>query len=588
MDALVLERLADEWRSTLQGCVFRGIQTEPTGARLYFGPPKGSQGSVYVLTARWPEPLWLHLEETMLPRERSRLEATQRFDGEPIVSITVPPRDRRIRFDLGGEKRARVFVEVEAWPPGNVIVVHPHRGIVWIARRRQASSVRKELAPGLAYADPPPPFRKDPREATVAELEEKLTESLWSDHDEKRLADELNRHWSGLGGPIGRDMAALLYRSAGSGSKIDREVFAKTLRETSAAAYAPEGAVLGLRWEDKHRSASLIRSSFALSPREELHLEGPWPTWSTAARNVVQTFPAAISSEEIAEARKRVRRVERSLRSAKTDLQRAGEGDKQRAMGEALLASLHLVKRGASRVEVPDPSNPDKTFRLELDPKLPGHVNANRFFKRAKKHERALQTIPARIHVLEGEFKKATDLLEALERGERPEGYVPPKFQGSLTPGKPARHQVGPSAREGDQVPAKLLPRKYRTREGWEVWIGKSNEGNDYLTHRLAKGQDYWFHVQGSPGSHVVLRRGTAKDEPSRDTLREVAAWTAFYSRQKTSGTVPVIYTRKKYVRKPRGAKAGLAQVEREKQIFIRPQEPPRENLIDTSAEPTT
>jgi predicted ribosome quality control (RQC) complex YloA/Tae2 family protein len=60
-----------------------------------------------------------------------------------------------------------------------------------------------------------------------------------------------------------------------------------------------------------------------------------------------------------------------------------------------------------------------------------------------------------------------------------------------------------------------------------------------------------------------------------------VAAWAAFFSRQRTSGTVPVIYVRKKYVRKPRGAKPGLAEVIRdEKTLFVKPAEPPESTVI--------
>src|SRR6185369_6823686 len=77
----------------------------------------------------------------------------------------------------------------------------------------------------------------------------------------------------------------------------------------------------------------------------------------------------------------------------------------------------------------------------------------------------------------------------------------------------------------------------------------------------------------------VVLRRGKGKDEPSKATLREVAAWAAFYSQARTAGKVPVIWTLKKYVRKPRGAKAGSVVCEREKSIMVRPKEPERANL---------
>jgi predicted ribosome quality control (RQC) complex YloA/Tae2 family protein len=72
----------------------------------------------------------------------------------------------------------------------------------------------------------------------------------------------------------------------------------------------------------------------------------------------------------------------------------------------------------------------------------------------------------------------------------------------------------------------------------------------------------------------VVLRRGKGKDEPSKQTIHEVAAWAAFYSQARTAGKVPVIVTQKKYVRKPRKGKPGLAYCEREKTVMVRPQEP--------------
>jgi predicted ribosome quality control (RQC) complex YloA/Tae2 family protein len=72
----------------------------------------------------------------------------------------------------------------------------------------------------------------------------------------------------------------------------------------------------------------------------------------------------------------------------------------------------------------------------------------------------------------------------------------------------------------------------------------------------------------------VVLRRGKSANEPSKQTVEEVAAWAAFYSQARTAGTVPVIVTRKKYVRKPRKAPAGTVACERERTLMVRPREP--------------
>jgi predicted ribosome quality control (RQC) complex YloA/Tae2 family protein len=129
-----------------------------------------------------------------------------------------------------------------------------------------------------------------------------------------------------------------------------------------------------------------------------------------------------------------------------------------------------------------------------------------------------------------------------------------------------------------------MAPRRLKSREGWDVLIGRSNEGNDYLTHSLARPEDYWFHVHGAAGSHVVLRRGKGRNEPSKQTVAEVASWAAFYSQARTAGKVPVIVTRKKYVRKPRKGPPGLALCTQEKTVIVRPVEPAREALADEGA----
>ena len=60
-------------------------------------------------------------------------------------------------------------------------------------------------------------------------------------------------------------------------------------------------------------------------------------------------------------------------------------------------------------------------------------------------------------------------------------------------------------------------------------------------------------------------------DNPPREVLEAAAAIAARFSKAKHAGTVPVIWTRKRYVRKPRGSKPGLATCTHEKTVFVRP-----------------
>jgi predicted ribosome quality control (RQC) complex YloA/Tae2 family protein len=307
---------------------------------------------------------------------------------------------------------------------------------------------------------------------------------------------------------------------------------------------------------------------------------------------------------EVARALKRYHgRLARKVEALRGDLAEARRAAEYRVWGETLLAYLRQVPARQSEVTLPDPANPARNLLIPLDPAIAPQANAARYFKRAAKSERGLKEVPPRLSAVEAETHGLEVLLErvrTLEEGAsdsaRPDdptldgdleaalAKVPPSVARTLgvQPARRAGAESRPkAATRRDDVPARLVPRRLKTKEGWDVMIGRSNEGNDYLTHQLARSEDYWFHVHGAAGSHVVLRRGKGKNEPSKQTIEEVSSWAAFYSQARTAGRVPVIVTLKKYVRKPRKGPPGLALCTHEKTVMVRPAEPPRTALAD-------
>jgi len=310
----------------------------------------------------------------------------------------------------------------------------------------------------------------------------------------------------------------------------------------------------------------------------------PVPTPSPERERAVQILRAL---------RRYHRRLERKVEALRGDLAEAERAPTLRRIGEALLAYLRQVPARAKLVALPDPHDPALTLEITLDPALNAQANAARYFKRAAKAERGLGEIPPRIAAAEAEAHALGVTLAKLgpagEEAMTPAvvrqldaalAKLPPAMREALRPkgaqaGAPSAARV--ASGEARAPSAKLQPRRLKSSEGWDVLIGRSNEGNDYLTHHLARPEDYWFHVHGASGSHVVLRRGKGKNEPSKQTIEEVASWAAFYSQARTAGKVPVIVTRKKYVRKPRKTPPGLVVCEREKTVMVRPKEPGRE-----------
>jgi predicted ribosome quality control (RQC) complex YloA/Tae2 family protein len=111
---------------------------------------------------------------------------------------------------------------------------------------------------------------------------------------------------------------------------------------------------------------------------------------------------------------------------------------------------------------------------------------------------------------------------------------------------------------------------EYPLDNGWIVLAGKTDADNDILSLKTARPNDWWFHVHGMPGSHVILT-GNPDEEPGNELLRRAAAIAAYHSKAREGGTVPVSATRARYVTKPRGAKPGTVTIRKEIVLKVRP-----------------
>ncbi len=118
----------------------------------------------------------------------------------------------------------------------------------------------------------------------------------------------------------------------------------------------------------------------------------------------------------------------------------------------------------------------------------------------------------------------------------------------------------------------------------WVVLAGRTDADNDYLSLVAAKPQDWWFHVRGLAGSHVILR-AKPDEEPDRKTLRGAAAIAAFHSKARSGGTVAVSVTRAQYVGKPSGSKQGTVHIRKESVLMVKPELPEASTKLESQAE---
>ncbi len=111
---------------------------------------------------------------------------------------------------------------------------------------------------------------------------------------------------------------------------------------------------------------------------------------------------------------------------------------------------------------------------------------------------------------------------------------------------------------------------EYELPGGFQILAGKTAMDNDQLSIKIANPGDYWFHVRGVPGSHVILRHPSG-EKPDRNTLKAAASVAAYHSKMRQGGVVPVACTLARYVTKPRGAKPGTVRIRKETILKVRP-----------------
>lgn len=267
---------------------------------------------------------------------------------------------------------------------------------------------------------------------------------------------------------------------------------------------------------------------------------------------------------------KRIAARRRLLSALEEEHREAGTSAALRREAEALAAYRSRISPGASQVNLPDLYGSGEVT-IHLDPAVPIHDQIDKRFRAAAKLERKRAALGGRIDSLKEELagldreilaaKSDDDLHAAIDRIDRLG-----RRQGlDSTPGRVPR--VRQKARE---------LRRFDLDPQWFALVGRSERENDEITFRIADPEDLWFHAQHVAGSHVVLRsRGGNRSNPPRLVLEAAAAIAAHYSKARRASLVPVIYTRRKYVRKFKGAKPGQVLCEREKTIFAKPALPP-------------
>lgn len=219
-----------------------------------------------------------------------------------------------------------------------------------------------------------------------------------------------------------------------------------------------------------------------------------------------------------------------------------------RAEADLLMAYAHTLEPGTASALLPAFDGSGEV-PIALDPQLSAVQNAEKRYARARRREEVYERLAEREPALRAELAEAQARLAQLEAASLEDLEA---LSNALQAERPEKSPYGT---------------RFTTPGGFEVLVGRNNKENATLTHRIGRSLDYWFHAQGYPGSHVLVRTG-GRDLALPDILY-AARLAAAHSKARGSSNVPVDYTRIKNVWRPKGAPAGQVHYTDQKTVFV-------------------
>ncbi len=262
-------------------------------------------------------------------------------------------------------------------------------------------------------------------------------------------------------------------------------------------------------------------------------------------------------------------RVILARESALSDLRQAEAASKKASQwqrwGELILAYGSSLAPASAELQAWDYDGSEVS--IKLDPELDFKDNANFYFEKAKKAKARVGLVHDQIERLSAELLQVQSLRSSIENEERFDRLNDLREEARKR--RWLTEQRLPTTVKEDRPYEGHRIRELAAPGGYTILFGENAESNDYLTMRVAKPNDWWLHIRGGTSAHVVIQTRNQPDKVQRETLQYAAKVAVLNSPSKHAGYVPVDYTLKKYVRKPKGAAKGTALYTHEKTLHV-------------------
>ncbi len=494
------------------------------------------------------------------------------LSGGRLLDITQEGLERVLSFDfecvneIGDIVRNRLSVELLG-RCSNIILLTEKNGewrvVDSIKRIGDDVSAIRRILPGILYEAPPKEDRLDLRFCTVEEAKERL-----SAYPEQKLEKTLIKVFEGVSPVLCREWSFYTARDIDVPCKCldDKERLERfgfflnklknALTEDGAkyvTIYDKNGKPVDFTFiPTEQYGASMIQKE---SDSPSKLLDGFFSGRAQAERMKQRSGDLLKSILAV------YNRTAKKLELQKGELSACGEREVFRVRGDLLSANIYRMEKGMNEITV-DNYITGQPETIKLDVRLTPSQNAQKYYNEYRKLDTAEKMLTKLIEQEKHELVYLDSVFDAAARAqtdaELQEIRLELSQSGYLKKGRNS---------STDKTLKPLQPIKLKSKDGFDIWVGRNNLQNDKLTLKTAKGDDLWLHTKDIPGAHVIVFAGGR--EIPESTIEEAAHIAASNSKAKGQTKIPVDYTKVRYVKKPNGAKPGMVIFSNNKTLLV-------------------
>ncbi|MDU4757275.1 MAG: NFACT family protein [Veillonella sp.] len=568
LDGLTMSVLAKELNERLQtGQIQKLYQIDKT--TLLFKIRALNEDQSLVITVGATPAMYLSKPLQDLPKEPSSLCMFLRkhIEGSRIVKVEQINGDRIMciqtdKLEMDGSITS-TFIYVELMGKySNCIFVQDGVILESLIHVSPLMNRERSISPKLHYELPPNANRVSLMDFDYDEIKNLLTS-----FGDGTVQQSIRAIFNGFGKPL---LDEVLLASNLSGNEIISDLIptqvdalAKALYELKIKLNESNGLLTLINDNNKKAHATFILQNYKVlkeySTISEPLEESIHNTKSihTADKELEKILTAAIKKEEVRH------------QKIKDELDDTNKMDTYKLYGDILMINAHLQVQYEPSIQLPNLLSEDgELLTIPLKPNLTIVENGQWYYKLYTK---------LKNRMVSGEYQlnASTTKLEYLKSI---------LYSITLATTRESLEEIRKECMDAGIIKKSKKPLSYKlgksnyihlTIDEGEIFIGRNNQQNEYLTHRFAKPTDIWFHTQDIQGSHLILRLNV---EPDDMILSKVAQYAAYFSKARETSKVPVDYTYIKNIKKPPGSPLGFVIFSTHQTMIVEPKKPDNYN----------